>query len=400
MAVALIVIASLLPQGTTRISERAVDYVGLRSGPPLFGVILQTKGKTATMMAVQRGWLRKQSAERYEKYRTREVQQYQQSQKKLIERLEAWMKHRKDDKDLMDYLQTQLLRQKAKENKPAPEPQLMLIEISPSMVRTTKPAQRERRQVLLLALREKLEKVETRSAQDLADELKEKQVQVPKGPVNLTDRALAPADNEQQWAARQAIIEQLYRKPVKMRGTRDFVIQESNDNKQIDAQKLAMDMMQKQMNRLIADLTEPTARRKPAQAVWLTETIKAAKKTNSRAAHVAMVIPDPTLQAAVVESKFLARLPDGKWVVLWSDRQSVKPVEDPEAEQQLRDNEQLGGLLDALGGLGKGDAVNKALRFGTATREAHRLAEAAYVEWRDPFYDDLSGPMIRIPRGR
>lgn len=400
MAVALIVLASVLPQETARISDRSVDYVGMKSGPPMFGVVLQAKGKTATMMAVQRDWLRKQSERRYQKHRQREVQMFRGAQKKLIERIEIWKTERKDDKDLIEYLDDQLKIQKAKEKKEAPEPQLMLIELSPSMVRTTRLAKPEHRQVLLLSLREKLADVETRSAESLANELKSKQVVVPKGPVNLTDRAITPVDSEQQWAARQAIIEQLYRKPVKMRGTRDFVMQEGN-GQQVDAQKLAMEMMQKQMSRLIEDLTEPTARRnQPTEQAWLTETIAAAKKVGARAAHVALVIPDTTLQAAVVESKLLARMPNGRWIAVWSDRQSVTPVEDKEAEQQLRDNEQLGGLLDALGGLGKGDAVNKAVRFGTATREAHRLAESAYVKWRDPFYDDLSGPMIRLPSQR
>ncbi len=386
-------------QKKASISDRAVDYVGMRNGPALFGAILEHDGKHARLIAVQREWLRKEQPQQYAKQRRLEIAQQKQVRTKLIERVKAWKKERADDIDLQGYLDKQLEVHQARAEKEPAEPQFMLVELKPGTVRRTRQAKKQNRAVLFVALKEKLANIEIRSAKSIREELKRREIATPTDPVNLSDRVPSRAEDEAHWAARQAIIEHLLRKPVEMRGTPQMVMQETNDGQPVDAQALVAKMMQQQMSSIMQDLlAEPNSKRRDTSKAWLKQTIEAAKKTNSRAAHVMLVIPDATLKAAVVESRFLARMPNGQWQVVWSDRQSIAPKPNPEAEKELLENEQLGGVLNALGAAGQNDAVTKAIRFGVATRHAQQLAQAAYAKWQDPFYDDLSRPAIQFPR--
>ena len=72
----------------------------------------------------------------------------------------------------------------------------------------------------------------------------------------------------------------------------------------------------------------------------------------------------------------------------------------PEIEKQLREDEQIRGILDMVKGLGNEEAVTKAVRFGAATKVANRQVEDEYVKWRDKFFDDLREPAIAFPGER
>ncbi len=83
--------------------------------------------------------------------------------------------------------------------------------------------------------------------------------------------------------------------------------------------------------------------------------------------------------------------------MVWKTRHSVKPGEDPDLEDELRENPQIKSIVGALGQLGQQGAMNKAISFGAATMKAQEKAQDAYVNWRDAFFDSLDGPMLRLP---
>lgn len=399
MIACLLLTLTLPPQDTAAISKRAVDYVSVTGRAPLFGIVLEHNPRSHTLVAVQRDYLRQNSPKDYSIYRKQEVAREKANHETLLKRLRAWRTERANDADLMEFLDEQLAKlQKVKlEAAAESDKQFILIQLERKRVRTVR-QQLKRRTTLWVAYRERLANIETRSAEALVEELRKKEVAVPKKPVNLSDRVPPRGDDKFQWAARQAIIEQLYRKPVKMQGTPTMLLRTGNGGQPINAEAIMAKMMEERMSSLINQLTEPNAQPQKSKSKWFQQAVAEAKKTDSRAAYVTLVIPDPTMQQVVVEAYLIGRMPDRTWRVVWKNQQKLKPEERADVEADLMENEQIAGVLNALKGLGKEDAVRKAVRFGAGTQEALRKVEAAYVEWRDPYYDDLRGPAIAMPR--
>lgn len=385
-------------QKVAPIKQRAVDYVSVRNKPALFGILLDHGGKRPTIVAVQREWLRTTQPEQFQLFRKQEIERETRLRKVLAGRIEKWIKERPEDADLLAYLREQQASLKVGERESKePKVQFIIGSLEAKSVRRVQPSAGERRRPLWLAYRERLKNVETRSSESLMEELADKGVQIPEGPVDLSARIPSRGDDEFQWAARQAIIEQLYRQPIKMMGTPEAVFRDKGDGNAADTQAIIAKLMQQRISSVISELIEPNAKTNSTKQEWFKQAKVEAAKTDSRAAHITLVRPDPTMQQAVVEAYLIGRMPDGSWRVVWKTQHSVVPDKDTDLEDQIREDEQVKSIVDALGGLGQQDAVNKAIRFGAATMKGQRQAEDAYVKWRDAYFDTLTGPGIRLP---
>lgn len=385
------------------IGTRAVDYVSVRNRPALFGIVLQHGTKTPTLVAVQRAWLKTSQPDAYKEYRKQEDERIRTQSQILTERLKKWIDERKEDKFLTEYLNEQLtkLNTTARAEKPQePTTQFMIIELEAKHVRRVRISGGERRKPLWLAYRERLKNIEIRSGEDLMKELVGSGKPVPKQPVDLSDRIPSTGDNDSQWAGRQAIIEQVYRQdPLKMSGTPQQLFVETNDGKQADVMGMVAKLMTPRIEDIVSQLTQPaTGHLKSRSEKWQQQAVDQGKAKKKRVVFVKLVRPDPSLKEAVVEAHLIAQMPDKSWRPVWKTSHSVKPDERPELEKQLREDEQIKQILDAMQALGQEQAVTKAIRFGAATKEANRLAEDAYVKWRDKFFDDLRGPTLVLPR--
>ncbi|MFK7822173.1 MAG: hypothetical protein AB8G99_25990, partial [Planctomycetaceae bacterium] len=393
----------LLFQGDHKVApikSRAVDYISVRNQLPFFGVVVEHQGTQPTVVAVQRKWLKAERPEQYEAYRKQEIQLGLAQRKALLARINKWIKERSQDADLVEYLneQKQVLTQLHRVPD-EPKTQFMLITLPSKSVRRVQRSAGKPPRPLWPAHREKLQQIETRSAESLEEELRKNKVAVPTSPVDLSNRIPSPGDNEIQWAARQAIIEQLYRSPVKMVGTPNMLVRENGNGNRADAGQIIAKLMQSQVSDLIKELSEPNAfGKKSVKPAWMKQAIAEAKKTDSRAAYVMLVTPDPTMREAVVEAYLIGRMPNGSWRTVWNTRHTAKPSEDKELEDQIREDDQVKSILNTLGALGHQDAIDKAIRFGAATMKAQRAARDAYVYWRDPFFDRLDQPMLKLPK--
>lgn len=384
-------------------SKRAIDFVSVTSGSPLLGVVLQPGNRTRpTIVAVQREWLKQERPEQYTVFRKQEIKQTQVTRKVVLERLAKWIQQRPDEKDLLEYLKEQQASLIAERVPAEPQSQFMLIELKPKEVRSIKKPSRKLRAPLWVALREKLKDVETRSSESLQKELKEKGIAIPRQPVDLSSRVPSRGDDKVQWAARQAIVEQLYRaNPVKMSGTPDMVVRETTDGKPADVNMLIGKMMSGRIASLIKELTEPATAQgyaKTKTPAWFKQTRVVAKEANARAAFVKLVIPDTEMREAVVEAYLIGQMPDGSWRVVWKTRRSVRPGDDEELVDQIREDPQIKQALGALGKAVQGDMLDRALGFGAATMKAQQAVMEDYVKWRDPFFDSLEGPMLVLPK--
>ena len=211
-SIAVLFLLNVPVQKVAPIKERSVDYVSVRNQQPLLGIVLEHGGTKPVVVAVQRAWLKAKQPEQYKHFREQEVERELALRKVLTTRIETWLKERSEDKDLVQYLQDQqkkieTLGRGAKEQ----TTQFIICTLPAKSIRRLQLSAGERRKPLWLAYRERLKDIEIRSGQSLAEELKEKAVKFPTGQVDLSARIPARGDNEHQWAARQAIIEQLYR---------------------------------------------------------------------------------------------------------------------------------------------------------------------------------------------
>ncbi len=383
---------------TAALRERAVDYLSVRDELPLFGLVTRHDGRNPSIIVVQREWLRKNRPARYKLHRMQETDRLRQQRSQLLQRIAAWRQERRTDKDLVEFLDEQRALLSAEADSPDEDAlQFMILEVPAAQVRRVRRAVPEQRVVAWVAYREHLQDVETRSAKSLLAELARKGVTRPQKPVDLSDRVPARGDSELQWAARQAVIEQVLRDPVKMKGTPTFVTRDSGAADGANAEQLLAKMMQQRLSGLIDELTSPnpaTGGNQPAP--WVSQAVAEARRNNSRAVHVTLVVPDASMKTATVEAKLLARMPDQSWRVIWQDTQRTPVTAQEDVEDQIREDKQIAALLNSLEQLGQADAVKTAVRFGAATMESARLSEAAWANWRDRFFEDLRTPPVVV----
>lgn len=420
--------ANVVAQRRSSQNQLAVDVVRLRSGERLLGAVLNESPDGTVRMAVQRRWLREALPEFYRSVAADETAAQQTITAELSERIERWVteveaRPRREDEtrqllgflaDQRRQLQRRLKRLQADETQrddaPGLDTQFVLLELPRNRVasRFIQPA--ERRRVALLAWRERFREVETLSADQLRSSLEMRNIDVADStePVDLSDRVPPAAQTDDEWAARQAIVEFQLVRPLEFQGTGGALFRTDGGAAQINLAAVLPQLLQSQLTSQLADLLdEPgigNAGRggKKAAATALTESlgpaIREAEQLGLRGFRVTQLDLDlPRGQARVTE-QFVARMPGGQWKIVWSEtvtedaRKARAAAEeqignDPQVKQLLQLAEQLGGA---------GDQVKTAVRFGAATMAAQQSAGARFFAFRDRHTQRLDGPPLSV----
>jgi hypothetical protein len=156
----------------------------------------------------------------------------------------------------------------------------------------------------------------------------------------------------------------------------------------------------------LEDLLDPPAakqQRAPGQGAgaekWLAAASEAAKAADVDGFRVTRVDQDIEARRVEVETRFVARLPDGSWRTVWQHVEKTdasKPR--PEIEQQIMQDPQVGKALDLVRsiGLGAEDQIKLAIRFGAATMESQKAADSRFYQFRDRYIRRLDGPVLRV----
>ena len=101
---------------------------------------------------------------------------------------------------------------------------------------------------------------------------------------------------------------------------------------------------------------------------------------------------------ARVESRFLARMPDGSWETVWSHAETRDASKDrQETVDSIAQDPQIRRLREMIQTLGldvDSNTFAAALRFGAATMDAQQAADAKFYEFRDRYLARLDGPPI------
>lgn len=397
------------------LADLAVDQVSLKGGPRLLGAVLGHEADGTLAFAVGRAWLKKTHARYFEPALREETAETRAAFLELRDRIAAWRKARSTEKELEFFLDKEAERIEKELNaldtgmreEDAP---FLVLDLAPAKIDRLMSQPPQRRRIAHAAWREGLTDVETRSAASLAQELKQKKVDPVDDPDALLDLLPPRRQNDAAWAARQAIVEYRFRKPLDFQGMGDAVVRAGETVKAADFAPLLAELLKSLSGDALSNLLDPPAAggagkgsaTRPAGEQWLVSAAKIAESEELTGFRVTRVEQDLAARRAAVETRFVARLPDGSWKTVWQETvpaDASKPR--PDVEQQIENDPRVRAALELFKSLGaQGDEqIKLAIRFGAATQEAQKQADSRFFEFRDRYLKQLDGPVLRIPPG-
>jgi len=377
-----------------------VDVLLLRGGGELRGSIVN-KDDGVVRVAVRRTWLRQHDPERFEKQLSAERQDAQAANRQLIERIDKWLAELPDDSPLAPTvrLQREEAQQALAEGDLQEQPgtsEFVLLEVREADVRRVFAQPPRRKQVALVAWRERIEDVEQRSILRLEEELEKREIEWREAEVDLADRLpLVAEQDEREWAARKALYSYTFVQPLDFQGTGDVVFETGKDAAPAElAGVLSKLLGNTDLKNLLDDpLAAPE---KPKS--WLDQASAAAEKQGAQGFRVTRSELDIEQNQAVVDDQFVARMPDGSWQSVWHNRTTLATSEArDDLTQRIREDPQVGASLKLLEQLGLGANVSTAVKFGAATMEAQQESNRRFFAFRDRFTEHLAGPPLRWP---
>lgn len=386
------------------LTELGVDLVAVKGGPRLLGAILERTPDGTVRIAIQREWLQAANVRFFEKCVQDEAVATRDSVAQLRERLDAWKKRRADDAELLLFLKQESTRVEqwlAQADPPAqrPVPQFLLLEFPKTRVERIYVQPASRKQLALVAWRERLANVENQSVSSLARNLRKQGVNDPAAQrVDLSERLPSRPQDEKEWAARMAVVEYAYRRRIDFQGTGDLVVRTDEAAPRPDLGRLAAGMFKSQLAGLLD--TDANGKPKVASRKWWDAATKSAEQEQVSGFRITRVDQDLTARRVSVESRFVARMPDGSWLTVWTHAETAdasKPrpdlekriSQDPQVSQALKLAQAAGLTLGA-------EQLEPVLRIGAATMESQQTADDRFLEFRDRYLRRLDGPPLIV----
>ena len=391
-----------------KLADSGTDVVSIKAGPRLQGAILNRAADGTVAIAVQRSWLARRGAKYYEQQLKKEAASALAAIRQCLERIADWKDLRAADLELVKFLVKESDRLKAfqtdlEAGRPLPT-RFMRIEVpAPHIERVTvQPA--DRRQVAIAAWHEQIPDVEDTTVAALATELKRRGIDFANRRFDLSPELPPAVQTEEQWAARQAVVEFSLRRSLTFQGTQELLVRTGDGAAPPDMTRLIGELFKSQLEGQLADLLGEGGASKPREDAGnkaLNEAQQTAERegvSGFRVTRLAFQLANKTVS---VEGRFLARMPNGTWRTIWQQTETLdasKPQED--AEKELAEDPQIKQVLTIAkaGGFGADDnQIRQALRFGAATRTAQETADTRFFEFFDRYVQHVDGPPLVLP---
>jgi len=397
-------------------ADLAVDQVSVKGGPRLLGSVLGHEADGTLAFAVSRDWLKKTHLKFFDKALPEETAETHAALVELRDRIVEWRRERAPENDFDFFLnkESERIEQaiKAIDAGTYIENALfMVLDLTAAKVERLVIQPPQRKRVALAAWRDGLADVETRSTSSLAQELKKLKAPPVDDDDFLLDVLPPRRQNESAWAARKAIVEYRFLKPLDLQGRGDLVLKAGQQLNAANAGKLFGDLLKSLGGDSFSDLLGPEAGpgagntgKKPATARpqregWLDSAAKIAEADKVAGFRVTRSQEDLAAKAVKVETRFVARMPDGTWKTVWQKTESADAAKVcPDVEQQIMQDPQIRSALELVKSIGIGgdEQIKMAIRFGAATQEAQKQADSRFFEFRDRHLHRLDGPVLRI----
>ena len=394
------------------VSDLAVDQVSIKGGPKLLGAVLGREANGELAFAVRREWLKQAHPQLFEKAVREEATEARAAFIELRDRIAAWRTDRAPEAEFDFFLKKEAERiEKELKNLDAgtrvEDAAFLVIDVAPAKIERVVGQTVQRRAVALAAWGERLPDVESRSLASLVQELKKLKAAPVDDPDRLLDLLPPRRENEAAWGARQALIEYQLRKPLDFQGMGDLVFRAGDGLQAGQGAKLIEELIRSLTGGALQDLLDPRPG-KPARVPgpgtndekWLATAVQTATAANIAGFRVTRVDQNLEARSVDVETRFVARLPDGSWRTVWQHLEKADAAKPrAETEQQIMQDPQVRAALDLVKivGLGAEDQIKLAVRFGAATLEAQKAADSRFFQFRDRYLRRLDGPVLRVP---
>jgi hypothetical protein len=380
----------------------AVDVVRLKSGTTLRGGIVHSAADGSLTMAVSREWLRKTNPALFTKRTSSDASVRRTALEELRDRVNRELGQIPEDSRLGAFLRSERKRvERLLVEAPAPaDPQFVWIDLTKHEIARATPASAANRRIAGWSWYERLANVETRDAAELEQQLRQRGIDPAQRLPDLADRFPVRRQDEQEWAARLALVEYALDKPLDFQGTGDRLVRVDRRSKPKDAAALVPSLLGGQVDAMLKDLLGDR-RASPANPestdAWLKTAWQEANGEKARAFRATRVDLDMASRQATVKSVFAIRLKNGDWKTIWSDRESLDAAKERQStEATISDDPQMKSVLASLKSLGNvaEDQVRQAIRFGAATMEAQQALDRRFVAFESPFLQHLDEPPL------
>ena len=286
------------------------------------------------------------------------------------------------------------------QQEPLPEMPFVWLWLPAERVRGLEPADPAWRQLVQWGWHQGIDQVETLPQRKLVEALQARGVDLSLPAPSLIDRLPPLAQDEDQWRARVALLQDAYGSSVTFQGTGDFVIRADQEVTIEALLPVVTDMLKGDVGGLLDLLGGGGRPREAAADRWLASARSQAGSEGRFRATRVQTKPD---QGVVdVESVFEVRLNDGRWATVWRGTHRVDATEPREGlEERIAADPRVGQALNAIKAFGVVDeqAVREAIRFGAATMEAQEEVDRMFAAFRSDHTLRLDGlPLVVIPQ--
>lgn len=363
------------------------------------------------MLAVERAWLRKANPALLATTETEEARTRTAALEQLRDRIKQELTKTPADSALATFLRVEQKRvaglladASAEPRDGAPRqtapPQFVFVELPKRKIARITPASVAHKQVAGWGWYERLDKVESRDADDLARQLKHRHIDPTQPLPDLSDRLPLRLQDDREWSARMALVSHALGKPLEFQGTGDLLVRADHAKNADDLAPLIAKMFGGQLDSLMKDLLNEGHANAPtpqSSSAWLEPAIREAEKEKARAFRATRVDLSLERHQATVNSAFVVQLANGKWETIWSDH----AIEDgsqprPAIEANITADPQAKSALSLLKSLGAGgdEQVASAIRMGAATMAAQQTVNNHFAAFETPFLHQLDGPPL------
>ncbi len=402
----LIVIMSLLvsPSGIAQSSSAdfnklGVDSVKLDNGKRLWGFALAVKPDRTLTFSADRALLKQSHPQLAAELAKAEAERFKSSQTRRLERIEAWLNQRSEDRGLAAFLNHELQRIEGLTVEDLDKKKFLTVDLPANRYRDLMHQPADRRQIAGLAYQYDLEMVAVTVVTQLKKQLVELGADIEVEKVDLSKHVVATLDDDRQWAARQAIVEHSLRAQIEFQGTGAVLIRRSAEP-DLNAVVSQLVSGADPISQIGAELGLPEFSKARTPTDWWRKATEEAERDGFRGVSIIRMNQNALSDVVRVDAHFFAMHQPGNWFEVVQFQAEANAAEQT-AEQtaRLKDDPQVKAILDTLNGLGLGDTalLDKSLRHGAAAQKAMQNASGQLNAFLTSHSRELDTQPIQLP---
>lgn len=425
LAVLIILVLSISPlQAQLPSSSKkslVVDEVITTDGKRFYGIIFNNSNRDGLTIMIRRDWLEKTHPDLYQTHLADESEKEIQVLTKHLFRLEAWWKSRKDNSELVEFVDGEMervekQREAKQKNQNAKLQSFTLLNFPSNKLKRVYQQPRERHHMAGIAWKHNIDRVTTRSIKAIRRDLEAKNIEWMKESFDLSNQlTVSQEQSEEQWRARIALIEYQLCQPLDFQGTGSMLVRTDPNQANLkpgDINAMMKELMNSNMqsdlngllsgNPLLKDLGigNNFKNNQPKQdSNWWQSAAKTAESEKINGFSTARVINETVGNDARVELCFFAYIKPNQWkqIIKIESRASHNDVDAAQVDR-INNDPQIKGLLDLTRGLGIGssDMIEKAVRHGAATKLALEEAKDEFHQFLDRHIKRSDSPPLQI----